>query len=248
MNHDPNNPSDFITRPIDLFYIEQVQDIVIEHYSDIISQSGTILDFGCGWGEKTESFRRTGIKAFGIDVDKNKIKLAKQNYGNCCFQVAKGESLPFQENYFDGLFSCSTLQYVNVQSALKEIKRVLKSKGKAVLIENLAGNPVALCFRYLHRILNIKYGKYLTPQKHLDFRTIEELKFYFDICDMKFFNLFTPLAIIIPTLHMSLTGNKAITIKPDKVYKILSKLDTLLLTVFPSLKKYCWTVFIKARF
>ena len=73
-------------------------------------------------------------KAYGLDVDKVKVKIANQiakakNIENT-FVVSSGESIPFRNNFFDVTFSIYVLEHTsNPYKVLLEKVRVLKPNG-----------------------------------------------------------------------------------------------------------------------
>ncbi len=95
-----------------------------------------ILDLGCGRGEKTYNLKIKNplAEVIGIDIEKENIKKAEERFGNeCKFFVAQGEKLPFENSYFDEIYSIEVLEHViNLKKTLEEIDRVLKRKGKLI--------------------------------------------------------------------------------------------------------------------
>jgi len=98
---------------------------------------GPILDVGCHSGTFTKVLR-SKLKAkniYGIDVSSSAIALAKKRlpYGN--FQVADAAKLPFQNNFFQDVFCLEVLEHIDDPiSAVEEINRVLKKKGKLYIL------------------------------------------------------------------------------------------------------------------
>jgi len=98
-----------------------------------------VLDIGCGKGfqmfELTQSV--PGIEVFGVDVSKyafdNAKEEIKENITVSCASV-----LPFEDNYFDFVFSINTLHNLKIDklfSAIKEINRVSKNN-KYICVES----------------------------------------------------------------------------------------------------------------
>lgn len=233
--------SRFITRPIDLFYLRPVESQVLSH----LGNSGRILDLGCGNGAKAESFRRLGFEAWGIDIDPARIKSAQEAFPDCNFVCASMESLPFPRNSFDAVFSSSTLQYVGHKLAIAEVNRILKPHGKAVFLENLSRCPLAICYRFMHRLK--PYSPHMTPKGHLDLEAIGELFRPFQSCEITPYNLTTTALIPFLIAHQILARSQTIALEPTCLYSALTWCDKHLLNQFPPLRKRCWTVMIRAE-
>lgn len=234
----------FLTRPIDLFYLIPVLDRVLLYLKQSIDERGSILDVGCGFGEKTESFRRLGMTAAGIDVDAERIASASRDYPGCRFHLGTIEALPFADNAFDAIFSSSVLQYVDRDKALAECRRVLKPGGRAIFIENLKHHPVAALYRVARRWSGRRYGDHVTPKSHPGLNELDDFRAHFVDVLIEPYNLLSTLAIAIPTLHETFRRDKMLTLKPVRTYGALSRIDRTLLSRHPFLKRYCWTALI----
>lgn len=234
-------PSQFITRPVDLFYLRPVEGQVLAH----LGQRGRILDLGCGNGAKTESFRRLGFDAIGLDVDESMIAKAQEEYPECKFIHASMEHLPFFDGSFDAVFSSSTLQYVNHEIALQEVKRILKPGGKAVFLENLSQNPLAAFYRVLHRMK--RYPEHMTPREHLKLAAIPGLFRHFRSLHVTSYNLTTTALMPFLIAHQMAIRSRTVALEPTRLYTALSRFDTKLLSRFVRLHRYCWTAMILAE-
>jgi len=96
-----------------------------------------ILDAGCGVGSYAKVLSQKGFDVYGIDYVPDFIALAKQNTTDkkAHFQVSEIYQLPFKDDYFDIVFSVGVFQCLSYpRKALREMKRVLKKKGKAIII------------------------------------------------------------------------------------------------------------------
>jgi ubiquinone/menaquinone biosynthesis C-methylase UbiE len=94
-----------------------------------------VLDIGCGAGQTliaTDFDPNTTV--IGLDVDRSALDLGRQLDKRICFVCARGESLPFQNEHLDFVFSRVALPYMNTHEALAEIARVLKKGGKIWLL------------------------------------------------------------------------------------------------------------------
>ena len=101
-----------------------------------------ILDAGCGTGLLLEQMAiLVGDKgqAVGLDYSPDMLDMARhrcQSLAHVELQQGSVEKLDFQPNSFDVVSCTQTLLYVEkVETALREIHRVLKSRGRVAIIE-----------------------------------------------------------------------------------------------------------------
>ena len=115
---------------------EKVAKLMIDHYG--LKDGDKILDIGCGKGFLLYDFTKIlpGIEIYGIDVSKYALENSKEEikdkliYGNAT-------SLPYEDNYFDFVFSLNTfhnLECYDLFDALKEMERVGKNN-KYICVE-----------------------------------------------------------------------------------------------------------------
>ncbi|VVB67894.1 Trans-aconitate 2-methyltransferase [Candidatus Norongarragalina meridionalis] len=94
-----------------------------------------VLDAGCGNGFSMEILREAGYKRIrGFDISPEMIEEAKKKK----FEVKVGDlrKIPYPARSFDAIISVSALQWVKAEqmpSVAREFRRVLVSKGKAVV-------------------------------------------------------------------------------------------------------------------
>jgi len=106
-----------------------------------------ILDVGCGVGGSTRRLsHETGCRVTGIDLSDQYIDAAERltqllaMQARVKFHAASALALPFNDNAFDGAWSIQMNMNVEDKlSWLKELHRVLKPGGRAVLYE-VCGN------------------------------------------------------------------------------------------------------------
>jgi len=102
-----------------------------------------ILDVGCGIGGSTRRLsHETGCRVTGIDLSDEYIDTAQRltrllnMQERVKFHATSALALPFDDNYFDGVWSLQMNMNVEDKlSWLKETCRVLKPGGRAVLYE-----------------------------------------------------------------------------------------------------------------
>lgn len=94
-----------------------------------------ILDLGCGAGQTLIATKfEPGATIIGLDVDESALSLGRQLDKTISFVCARAESLPFQNEYFDFVFSRVAVPYMHVHQSLAEIWRVLKRGGRIWLV------------------------------------------------------------------------------------------------------------------
>lgn len=105
-----------------------VAQAMIEHYG--IKSGDKILDVGCGKGFLLYeiSLLVPGVEIYGIDISNYAIENAKEEIKDR-LQVGNATALPFPDNYFDFVYSITTLHNLHnydLDKALREMQRVGK--------------------------------------------------------------------------------------------------------------------------
>src|SRR4030042_3918933 len=105
-----------------------------------------VLELGCGTGVYTEELARTGAEVFAVDLSQNMLNIAKQNLNapNIFYMQSDAKNLPFPDKSFDSVVGTYVLQYINLDSCLPEIGRVLRDRGRVAFVEPNMANPA--CF------------------------------------------------------------------------------------------------------
>ena len=99
-----------------------------------------ILDAGCGTGTACIYFARNKAqKVIGLDLSPKSLEIGRRwadRYclSNIAFQRANLLNLPFEDSFFDIVFSCGVIPYIsNVFAAINELIRVTKKNGTILL-------------------------------------------------------------------------------------------------------------------
>lgn len=101
-----------------------------------LSKDKVVLDIASGSGYGTQILSKSAKKVYGVDVDKDSIKYAKENFlaKNIEYLVGDGEKIPLENNSVDLVITFETIEHVkNYRQFIKEIKRVLKDDGLAIV-------------------------------------------------------------------------------------------------------------------
>ncbi|AKM79810.1 MAG: UbiE/COQ5 methyltransferase [Candidatus Beckwithbacteria bacterium GW2011_GWB1_47_15] len=122
-----------------------------------------ILDVGCGTGDDLLylAAHYPKSKLYGLDADTSILQIARkksQKAGAAIhFKISLAEKLPFSGNSFDLVWSSLMLHHLPTKykkRALKEIYRVLKPRGRLILIDFVKPkNPVFTTLVKLQNLL-----------------------------------------------------------------------------------------------
>ncbi|MGI9067597.1 MAG: class I SAM-dependent methyltransferase [Pyrinomonadaceae bacterium] len=98
-----------------------------------------VLEIGCGLGTDGAQFAEAGADYTGVDLTDAAVELARKRFelfnlpGK--FQMADAENLDFADQSFDLVYSHGVLHHTpETQKAIKEIHRVLRSGGRAIVM------------------------------------------------------------------------------------------------------------------
>lgn len=102
-----------------------------------------ILEVGCGTGLFTAEIAKTKNHITAIDISDDLINLAKKKIisPNVNFKIENAYHTNFTECTFDYILGSSVLHHLEVEKALKEFYRILKSGGKIIFTEPNMLNP-----------------------------------------------------------------------------------------------------------
>lgn len=121
---------------VELHKDEQLKKIKIIKDNIFIMPNSLILDLGCGpyfsdWAHDSAG-KAVKCKVIGIDSSRELLKIAEKK--GIKTVLGKAESLPFDDYYFDCIFSITAMQnFDDLEKAASEIKRVLKKDGFCVI-------------------------------------------------------------------------------------------------------------------
>ena len=114
-------------------------ELVSQLVDDFGLESRSWLDAGCGTGVFSRLLVDKGMNVLGVDASENMLQVARESSQNCdnkasFTHIETIESLPFDNERFDGIVCSSVLEYVErPQDCLSEFRRVLTSRGCLIL-------------------------------------------------------------------------------------------------------------------
>lgn len=103
-----------------------------------------VLDAACGMGQWTVALSALNGHVNGVDINMERLLLSKlladgMGADNCTFRYGLLEKLPFEREYFDGIFCCGAFMFTDMPTTLSEFHRTLKPDGKIYLNANNIG-------------------------------------------------------------------------------------------------------------
>jgi SAM-dependent methyltransferase len=121
-------------------------------------RGATALDFGCGRGYASlELLRRGAAHVTGLDISAAEVEHARglaaaEGFADRSrFVVADAHATGFPDDSFDLIVGSSILHHLDLEPALRELRRILRPGGRAVFSEPLWHNPL------------LRVGRTLTP-------------------------------------------------------------------------------------
>ena len=155
------------------------------------------LDYCCGLGKTTLELARHGALAYGIDIAEEEIKEAARNAAvagyseRTRFMIMDAEDLQFEDGFFDVIVCNGVLHHLDLDRAYSGLARVLKPDGQIICVEALGHNPVINSYRRLTPHLRTAWE----IDHILKLGDVERAKTYFGKVSVRFFYLFSILAI-----------------------------------------------------
>ena len=147
-------------------------DLVVEK----VSPNGKVLDVGGHIGILAKKIQDRGADVTLTDISRVALERAKKRGIENTVQVDLDEKpLPFEDNSFDTVISCSSIEHIFYpQGMIKESSRVLKPGGKFILLVPNIGH-----WRFRLWLLMGRFPYIVdtpTDEEHIRFMTVYEAK------------------------------------------------------------------------
>ncbi|WP_303869136.1 DVU_1556 family methyltransferase [Acetobacterium wieringae] len=126
------------------------------------SAADSLLDLGCGAGATVGYLaRKYGLTVVGLDPSQKLLATAKKNNPNKEFLFGSGEAIPCKDESFQGVLSECTLSLMtDLPVVMKEVYRVMKTRGMFFITDVYARNPEALEGIKTHQFTSCMRGLY----------------------------------------------------------------------------------------
>jgi SAM-dependent methyltransferase len=208
-----------------------------ERYQELLGELGNgrrVLEYGCGEGSFAFALARNGAEVVGIDISPVGIEHAREEArregvdSQTEFRVMDAMDLDLPDDEFDLVCGRGILHHLELDSALREIARVLKPGGNALFSEPLGHNPAINLYRRMTPEMR-------TPDEHpLVTRDFDLAHRYFGDVQLEFFTLSTLAAV-------PLRNRRAY----PRAIEMLDRFDQMLFRSIPFLRRHAWIVLMR---
>lgn len=133
---DPYRHTIHVYRQLGAAYVRDTLRAVpqeIQGFIRLVPAGGTILDVGCAGGRDTKHFVRAGLKAIGIDLVEEFLRIAKRRVPAARFFRMDVRRMRFPAGSFDAIWANAVLLHLrtpDIRLVLKKFRTLLRPGGK----------------------------------------------------------------------------------------------------------------------
>lgn len=202
-------------------------------YSQLSDVAGKrVLDVCCGFGENSVRLAKLGAEVHSIDISPVMIEVTRKNaaYNEVSHRInparMSAQVMSYSDNCFDLVVGLGALHHLNMESAAREIRRVLKRGGTGIFLEPRVPFPFLI---YLRGLMPLKCHE--SPGgAQLENAEINLLSHFFSSVKRQHF-MFLEKLIRLPVIQ--------------KQGRLMEEIDTRIARFFPGLNSLFWSVVIK---
>lgn len=191
-----------------------------EIITNLLDNNKTIkqLDLCCGDGIHSFIGAKYGADVTAIDYAENSILIARRRAEevgmNVKFLCCDVEELPFSNESFDLITCIGSLSYVDHVIFINEVKRVLKSNGRFIVIDSFNHNFIFKINRYIHYLRGGRSKS--TLDRMPDMNLLKLVESNFKHLEVEYFGIFVFIAPLF-----------SLILSPIQVNKIIKRLDLI---------------------
>ena len=188
----------------------------------------TVLEYGCGDGLNTLVLARLGARVKALDLSPDLIDIARRRLtangitSGVEFIVGSAHDVPLADDSVDVVFGMAILHHLDITLSAREVRRVLRTGGRAIFQEPVRNSPFIKAVRKLipYRAPDVSpFERPLTDQELATFAAG--------------YSGYRSRAFILPTTSL------ASVLSPLRRYvPACSRVDDAILRRFPSLSYY----------
>jgi len=179
------------------FFLAKQRYKIAKRQIRLAKKNGRILDIGCGL-EALFLANLDFSEKYGLDRDIEtavKDRAKQQGIILICFDIEKGENLPFEDDFFDVVSMLAVFEHIEPQHLVrlhKEIYRVLKPGGMYVMTTPAAWTgPLLRLLAKLHLISDVPISEHKGSYSHSMISSVlQEADFQQDKLRLGYFELF----------------------------------------------------------
>jgi SAM-dependent methyltransferase len=218
-------------RPSDIWDWRQMGAILL---GDLAGKE--LLDFGCGMGEEAIYFAKLGARVTAIDISEVGVATLKKRAAYHHLDVRAYEMrcdpTSFPDESFDRIHGMGILHHVGIETALGEVRRLLRPGGVGVFLEPLGDSPVVESAKEMlmrHARFLGEFDLVTEHEHNLTWAEIDEATRGFTRVEAFPFHLLYRLKRLLPSSMLD----------------VVRRLDAALLTVAPRLRHVAGGVVIR---
>lgn len=194
----------------------EAASIVSDYRDDWIKRwarvgTGTFLDFACGDGLLTIEAAKAGASvALGIDISEVSVRNAAETAAlagvsdRARFLQRDCEDTGLPADAFSACLCYGMLHHLDLNRAFPELARIMRPGGRVLCVEALAYNPVIQLYRNRTPELRTAWEK----DHILSMREVRFAQKWFNVENVKFFLMASPLATYLPSGPVRRAGIK----------------------------------------
>jgi SAM-dependent methyltransferase len=184
-----------------------------------------VLDYGCGHGMAAVLLARRGARVTAFDLSAGYLveagRRAAANGVHIDLVQADGQRLPFADGSFDRVWGNAVLHHLDIDTAGRELFRVLRPGGLAVFCEPWGENPL---LSWARRRLPYPGKERTRDEEPLRRRQVQDLEHIFPQVELSGYQLLSMVRRVM---------------KPGRLTTALERCDAVLLRRLPGLQRFC---------
>jgi len=129
--------------------------LLLDQFAEQVRDLGWVADIGCGPGHVARYLHDRGVRVVGIDLSSRMIECARKLHPTIEFQQADMEALPVASGTWAGMVAFYSLIHIprdRMVATLRELRRVLQSRGWLLLAFHIGAEVVHLDEWWGHRV------------------------------------------------------------------------------------------------